>query len=285
MPMLRDKIAENSFFPDTLVIGVCGAALFDVVEGKLEPNAGFRWVEKMLGLNKILSSENAFEVILFVSNSFVEKYAIFTELTAHGIKITRFSISKNHEDTLKYIQEFEIDLFLSPNEKLIQDARALNCATVFLPELKDSLPIHKNKLSIVFDIDGVLFSKHSHEFFKKHGLQAFYEHELAHQDIPLEKGPLFILYQKLLTLQRSLEKCESPFELNLHLLTARNGPAHLRVCNSLKFYKFQHDGLQFLGGLSKNKFLERETPDIYFEDDVLELQKIKATTLLGLVLD
>ena len=271
-----------------LVIGVSSRALFDLeAENLVFSNDGIKayqsyqlaheneplkkgtayvLVERLLNLNK-QANQKIVEVIVMSKNSPETGVRMLNSITQHKLDITRVALSGG-EPLSPYIDAFDIDLFLSKDQKDVQDIiDSNNCAAALLyapPIESDSLD---ERVKIAFDADAVLFSDDSEFRYKKEGLEEFHKYEAEHENDPLAEGPFAKLLIKLSSIQKlfisaSIEK--SP--LRLAIVTARSAPSHMRVIKTLRKWGVYVDEAYFLGGLSKDKILKAFEAHIFFDD-------------------
>ena len=273
-----------------LVIGVSSRALFDLnreneifeTEGLeaycqyqlehendiLEPGTGFALIEAMLRINDIEPGVRRTEVVIVSRNSADTSLRISNSIDSHGLDITRAAFTGG-EPVAKYLNAFEVDLFLSATEEDVQAAVESNVAAGLIydgPSRERTDPLEQ--IRIAFDGDAVLFSKESEMIYQQQGLEAFIEHEKQNAKQPLPEGPFAKLLKTLSFLQFDLNS-KSPRKrtpIRTALVTARNSPAHERVIRTLRTWNVRIDETFFLGGVPKHKILESFSPHIFFDD-------------------
>lgn len=274
-------------FPETLVVGISSRALFDLEEENrlfneqgiveyrrlqreredtvLMPGAGFYVIKALLQLNQ-LSNERLVEVIVMSRNSPETGVRVLNSIRHYQLDITRSAFTGG-EPLHDYIEAFDIDLFLSKEERDVQkviDSGYAAAALIYDPP-KDFIP-ETSTVRIAFDADAVIFSDESEQRYKKEGIEAFHQFEQANSKTPLKEGP----YAKLLlTLSKIQNKMNTGVELSplrLAIVTARNSPSHMRVINTLREWDVYIDEAFFLGGMSKDKILKAFKAHIFFDD-------------------
>ncbi len=273
-----------------LVIGVSSRALFDLnreneiyeKEGLeaycryqlehendiLKPGTGFALIEAMLGINKIEAGVRRTEVVIISRNSADTSLRISNSIDSYKLDITRAAFTSG-EPVAKYLNAFEVDLFLSATEEDVQAAVESNVAAGLIydgPGRNRTNPLEQ--IRIAFDGDAVLFSKESEMIYQQQGLEAFIEHEKLNAEKPLPEGPFAKLLKTLSFLQFDLINSttqKSP-PIRTALVTARNSPAHERVIRTLRTWNVRIDETFFLGGVPKHKILESFSPHIFFDD-------------------
>jgi len=279
-----------------LVIGVSSRALFDLShENKiyekqgleaycqyqlehendiLKPGTGFALIEAMLNINKLEPGVRRTEVVIISRNSADTSLRISNSIDAHHLDITRAAFTGG-EPVAKYLNAFEVDLFLSATEEDVQAAVQSNVAAGLIydgPRRDRSDPL--KQIRIAFDGDAVLFSEESELIYQQQGLEAFIDHEKRNAQQPLPEGPFAKLLKTLSFLQFDLEGSarQSGPPIRTALVTARNSPAHERVIRTLRTWKVRIDETFFLGGVPKHKILESFSPHIFFDDQHLHCE-------------
>lgn len=273
-----------------LVIGVSSRALFDLTleneiyenEGLeaychyqlehendvLEPGTGFALIEAMLAINNIDPEIRRTEVVIISRNSADTSLRISNSIDDHKLDITRAAFTGG-EPVAKYLNAFEVDLFLSATEEDVQAAVESKVAAGLIydgPSRDRGDPLQQ--IRIAFDGDAVLFSKESEMIYQQQGLEAFIEHEQENAQQPLPEGPFAKLLKTLSFMQFDLNSSnrQSISPIRTALVTARNSPAHERVIRTLRTWNVRIDETFFLGGVPKHKILESFSPHIFFDD-------------------
>jgi 5'-nucleotidase len=273
-----------------LVIGVSSRALFDLnreneiyeKEGLeaycryqlehendvLKPGTGFALIEAMLSINEIEAGVRRTEVVIISRNSADTSLRISNSIDSYELDITRAAFTGG-EPVAKYLNAFEVDLFLSATEEDVQAAVESNVAAGLIydgPSRNRTDPLEQ--IRIAFDGDAVLFSKESEMIYQQQGLEAFIEHEKLNAEKPLPEGPFAKLLKTLSFLQFDLinSTTQKTPPIRTALVTARNSPAHERVIRTLRTWNVRIDETFFLGGVPKHKILESFSPHIFFDD-------------------
>ncbi|CDS91378.1 5'-nucleotidase [Sphingobacterium sp. PM2-P1-29] len=281
-------------FSDILVVGVSSRALFNlekeneifVKEGisgfrkhqleneniLLEPGTAFHLVQSLLHLNTD-AKKRIVEVVVMSRNSPETGVRIMNSLKEHNLDITRIALSGG-EPLAPYIDAFDIDLFLSKDEKDVQTViDSKTCAAAYIYEPPTEFKPLDNRVKIAFDADAVLFSDESEYRFKTEGLLAFQKHESENENVPLNEGPFAKLLIKLSKIQEQLPVAIELSPLRLAIVTARNAPSHMRVIKTLRNWGVYVDEAYFLGGLSKDKILKAFGAHIFFDDQDVHLKE------------
>lgn len=277
---------------EILVIGVSSRVLFNLEEENeifekqgieayrkfqqdnedipLKPGTAFYLVKSLLELNK-QASKHIVEVVVMSRNSPETGVRMLNSIKNHTLDITRIALSGG-EPLAPYINAFDVDLFLSKDEKDVQDvidSKVCAAATIYAPPLdfnpKDS------RVKIAFDADAVIFSDESEYRNKIEGLESFHEYESSHENDPLNEGPFAKLLIKLSKIQEHLPTRIEYSPLRLAIVTARNAPSHMRVIKTLRKWNVYVDEAYFLGGLPKDQVLKAFGAHIFFDDQETHL--------------
>ncbi len=275
-----------------LVIGISSRALFDLSreneiyekEGleaycqyQLEhendvllPGSGFNLVKAMLRINQIDLENRHIEVVIMSRNSADTSLRISNSIDHYGLDITRAAFTGG-EAVSKYLNAFDVDLFLSATEEDVQAAVESKVASGLIYEgSTKNADENLNQIRIAFDGDAVLFSEESELIYQQQGLDAFVEHEKKNANQPLPEGPFAKLLKTLSYLQFQLDGLgEGATLIRTALVTARNSPAHERVIRTLRAWNVRVDETFFLGGVSKDQVLKAFSPHIFFDDQHL----------------
>ena len=266
---------------DKLVVAISSRALFDLEhENQIFENNGieaytryqiehentvlpkgtaFPLVEALLSLNEKFE-EPIVEVIILSSNSPETGLRVFNSISEYGLDIVRAAFTGG-EAKHPYLEAFNIDLFLSRNEKEVQDAIDQGVAAALVYDAPRDYHPNQKEIRIAFDADAVVFSDESELIYKQEGLEAFYENENANAENAMNEGP----FAKLLkTLSKIKEKDDSL--IKSAIVTARNSPAHKRVILTLRKWGCKIDEMFFLGGVAKDKVLKAFNAHIFFDD-------------------
>lgn len=304
-------------FSKTLVVGITSSALFDLSaadkffrewwnkgnpdlaikeyrkymldqENKsLKDGTGMPLIRSLLQLNDHQKEgEPPFvEVVVMSRNSPETGVRVLNAIRNGGLKISRY-VFTGGESVVPYLDAFDVDLFLTTNEKdaqKVRDSRSA-CATAILKE-PPSEPVEtkEGQVRLAFDGDAVLFDESSEIDFKKNGIRSFHQNENANQNTPMQDGPHAVFLRKLSALQQRLP-CESKSPLiYIAIVTARNAPAEMRVIKTLRHWNLYINGVFFLGGVEKAKVLKAFQPHIFFDDQDKHLEDASKNVAAALV--
>jgi 5'-nucleotidase len=267
----------------------------------LAKGIAFSFIQRFLKLNQVLDlglNQNPVEVVLLSRNSPETGLRIFSSIQHYQLDITRAAFTSG-QSPYAYIPAFNVCLFLSANQLDVQQAIAAHYpAGLVLPThqiqedqkpnkkkeqqqlIKNDDDANSHQLRIAFDFDGVIADDESEAIYKKnHDLKEFEAHEVAHQSIPHNPGPLADLCQKLSIIQaieknkQLLDKNYKPM-LQINIITARNAPSHERIVTTLQKLGISVDQLFLLGGMQKSRIIEILKPHIFFDDQKIHLQPL-----------
>lgn len=277
-------------FDDVLVVGISSRALFNLEHENriyqqqdvaayrryqfeqenriLDKGTAFHLVEALLSLNT-LSDERLVEVVVMSKNSPDTGLRVLKSIQHYGLDITRSAFTGG-ESLAPFLQAYSVDLLLTRHSDDAQVAiDTHDCAAALIYDPPESFQPDHDTIRIAFDADAVLFSDESEYIYKTEGLERFQQNESDNEDVLLPDGPFAKLVRVLSRLNSKLGADRSP--LRLSIVTARNGPAHLRVIKTLRNWGVNVDQAFFLGGMSKEPVLSALRPHIFFDDQPAHL--------------
>ncbi|WP_239427933.1 5'-nucleotidase [Snodgrassella communis] len=285
-----------------LVIGLASSALFDLEESDqifrtegeqsyrkyqrknenkpLEKGVAFPFIKRLLSLNSLNDENGALvEVILLSRNDPDTGLRVMNSIEYYNLNITR-AVFLQGKSPLPYIPAFDIELFLSANKVDVRQATVAGypAGMVMKGNIKDDINDHE--LRIAFDFDGVIIDDEAEAIYQQNGdLKSFHENENIKRNILHNPGPLNKFIRRLAHIQK-IEHLElsqnSKYRsiLKTALVTARNAPSHTRAINTLRELGIEINEAFFLGGVEKNKVLEIMRPHIFFDDQMIHLEKV-----------
>jgi 5'-nucleotidase len=264
---LFDLTRENEIYENEGLEAYCRYQL-DHENDVLKPGAGFALIDAILRMNEIEKDVRRAEVVIVSRNSADTSLRISNSIDHYNLDITRAAFTGG-EPVAKYLNAFDVDLFLSATEEDVQAAVESGVAAGLIydgPSKNHQDPL--KQIRIAFDGDAVLFSKESEMIYQQQGLEAFIKHEKINVAKPLPEGPFAKLLKTLSYLQFDLNGSSQQgiTPLRTALVTARNSPAHERVIRTLRTWNVRIDETFFLGGVAKDKVLESFSPHIFFDD-------------------
>lgn len=302
---------------ETLVIGISATALFDLSDSDklfqdqfkknpddaihnyrkymlehedilLKEGIGFPLVNALLDLNRYTKKNDRqplVEVVIMSRNSPDTGIRVLNTIRKLGLNITRSAFTAG-ESSADYLEAFDVDLFLTTNEKDAQKVIDKSvCASAVLstpPHYKCDAP--DGQVRIAFDGDAVLFDEESELVYKESGIDAFHKNEDSAQDIPMNEGPFANFLKKLALLQERLPMKVEYSPIRIAIVTARNSPSEMRVIKTLRHWGVYVDEAFFLGGVEKSNILKAFKAHIFFDDQDLHLQTSSLVVPSGKVL-
>jgi 5'-nucleotidase len=287
---------------DKLVIGISSRALFDLErenaiyetqgvaayaqyqraheDEKPKPGTAFPLVQALLRLNSLLPDKRLIEVVIISRNSPDTGLRAFNAIEAHKLDISR-AVFTGGEPVARYLQAFQIDLFLSKEVKDVQEAIDGGVAAAQLYNLPPDYAPPQQQIRIAFDGDAVLFSPESERIFKEKGLEAFLIHERRHRRTAMAEGPFAKLLLGLSQLQQQFPDDNCP--VRIAIVTARNSPAHARVIHTLRDWGVTVNEAFFLGGLPKDAVLKAFGAHMFFDDQDTHVKRAASVVPSGKV--
>lgn len=281
-----------------LVVGISSNALFDLKqeddifkdqgldayrqyqnENKatiLQKGVAFPFIKRFLNINNVYSKEQPVEVVLLSRNSPETGIRAFNSIKEYGLDITRAAFMSGGS-AIKYIEAFNISLFLSINESDVRNAvnQGLPAGRILQADIHDEEG-DDFELRVAFDFDGVIANDEAERVYKEKGLQEYHKYETEHSAEELGAGPLGDFFKKLSYFQKLEAKKkhkDSSYKkiLKTAIVTARNAPAHTRAINTLNAWGVDVDEMFLLGGIEKSRILNVLKPHLYFDDQVVHL--------------
>ncbi|XP_049451496.1 cytosolic 5'-nucleotidase 1A-like isoform X2 [Epinephelus fuscoguttatus] len=233
------------------------------------PGPAFSFVKALEAVNTRLrelypESEELFDVVLMTNN--------------HAYVGLRLINTINHHrgnSPIGYLKAYHTNLYLSADPVKVREAleEGIAAATMFTPEKMTE--VSETQLRVAFDGDAVLFSDESERIFKAHGLDKFFEHEKAHENKPLDHGPLKGFLEALGKLQKKFygkgQRMDCP--IRTYLVTARSAASSgTRALKTLRSWGLEIDEALFLAGAPKGPMLEKIRPHIFFDDQMFHVE-------------
>lgn len=118
-----------------------------------------------------------------------------------------------------------------------------------------------------------LFSaEESHQIFEKEGLDAFINHEIAHENEPLEPGPAFPLVKKLLELNERLP--EGVPMIDVVLLSRNSAESAGRIFNSLEHHNLGITRAVFTNGAPSSTYIEALETRLFLSSNPEQVKKV-----------
>jgi len=300
---------------ETLVVGISSTALFDLSKPAeifrdlkeqdpdtaieeyrehmlktenepLQPGTGFPLVKALLSLNQYAGENKPpiTEVVVMSQNSPETGVRILNSIRKENLSISRSAFTAG-ESVTDYLKAFDVDLFLTTNEKDAQQVIDEGvCAAAVLSAPPSSPYSPDDSVRIALDGDAVLFSEDSEVVYQTDGLAAFHESEDQAQDKPLPPGPYKQFLMALARMQDRLPMRVEYSPVRIALVTARNSPAELRAIKTLRNWEVYVDMAFFLGGLDKGPVVAAFNPHIFFDDQDSHIESTRRQVPTGKVL-
>lgn len=127
----------------------------------------------------------------------------------------------------------------------------------------------------LFDLDA------SHEVFEKHGLEAYQQYQIEHENEPLPPGGAFALVEKFLGLNELIGESR----VEVILLSRNSADTGLRVFNSIEHYGLPISRAAFCGGDSPYRYICPFNSHLFLSTDGADVRQalesgIAAATIL-----
>ncbi|XP_048840794.1 cytosolic 5'-nucleotidase 1A-like [Brienomyrus brachyistius] len=248
----------------------------------LKPGAAFPFVKALMTVNARLrqlypDSEELFDIVLMTNNHAQVGVRLINSINHYDLTIERFCMTGG-KSPVGYLKAYMTNLYLSKDSEKVQEAieEGIAAATLFTPDME--IHLSDTQLRVAFDGDAVLFSDESEIIVKQHGLDTFFEHEKANENIPLAQGPLKCFLEALGKLQRKFyaknERLHCP--IRTYLVTARSAASSgARVLKTLRSWGLEIDEAIFLAGAPKGPLLQKIRPHIFFDDQMFHIEGAK----------
>ena len=277
---------------DKLVVAVASSALFRLDEADaifrsqglaayrryqrehentvLAPGIAFPFIRRFLKFNELFPETQPVEVVLLSHNDPDTGNRVLRCIDHYKLGITRSAFLTDGRP-VDYIGAYNVSLFLSGNVEDVRDAIRNGFAAGYVLDSKLNDDADDDELRVAFDFDGVLADDSAEQVFQSGGIDQFWKSEAKQSAVPLGPGPLADLFSKLSRLHR-LEEERRDANPHYHrylrtaIVTARSGPAQLRLATTLRDWDITVDQTFSLGGMNKSRILKQLRPHIYFDD-------------------
>jgi len=291
-----------------LVIGVASSAVFDLSESDavyrndgeaayrehqerhrddvLGKGVAFSFIKRLLSFNDLSADPKAdplVEVVLLSRNDPDTGLRVMNSIRHYGLGMTR-AIFLQGRSPYAYIPALNITLFLSANEKDVNEAIAAGYPAGLVLDSVANDDENDSELRIAFDFDGVVIDDEAEHVYQQTGdVEAFHAHEQRHLLKPHNPGPLAEFLMRVAVIQQAEARRRSEDgaylpRLRVSIVTARNAPSHERVVNTLKSWGIMVNEAFFLGGIEKRRVLEVLRPHIFFDDQKGHLEGASSVT-------
>ncbi len=240
----------------------------------LKRGAAFDFVKNILRINRHFD-DKLIEVIILSRNNAATGLRIKNSIDKYKLNIERAGWTAGTPIS-NYLNAFDVDLFLSAHEEDVQSAINAGIAAARIIPKKYKKKSRKKDVRIAFDGDAVLFSDESEKIYKKHGLDAFIDHEKKNAKNPLPKGPFAKLLKVISQIQKKFPMEKAPIKTSL--ITARDFATFERVIRTFDAWDVRVDEAFFLGGVEKRRVVKSYKADIFFDDQDVHLEKTSHKT-------
>ena len=236
----------------------------------LAPGIAFPFIRRFLKFNELFPETQPVEVVLLSHNDPDTGNRVLRCIDHYKLGITRSAFLTDGRP-VDYIGAYNVSLFLSGNVEDVRDAIRRGFAAGYVLDSKLNDDADDDELRVAFDFDGVLADDSAEQVFQSGGIDKFWQSEAKKSAVPLGPGPLADLFSKLSRLHR-LEEERRDDDPHYHrylrtaIVTARSGPAQLRLATTLRDWDITVDQTFSLGGMNKSRILKQLRPHIYFDD-------------------
>lgn len=249
----------------------------------LQPGPAFPFVKALMKVNDSLrllypDEEELFDIVLMTNNHAQVGVRLINSINHYDLPIERFCMTGGRSP-IGYLKAYMTNLYLSKDPEKVGEAieEGIAAATMFMPEHMQS-QLSETQLRVAFDGDAVLFSDESEIIVKTKGLDEFFKHEKAFENLPLAQGPLKCFLEALGKLQRKFyaknERLDCP--IRTYLVTARSAASSgARVLKTLRSWGLEIDEALFMAGAPKGPLLQKIKPHIYFDDQMFHIEGAK----------
>ncbi|KAG8013710.1 Cytosolic 5'-nucleotidase 1A, partial [Nibea albiflora] len=249
------------------------------------PGPAFSFVKALEAVNTRLrelypDSEELFDVVLMTNNHAYVGLRLINTINHHHFDLLcrvvhRALLYDRGKQSHRLLKAYHTNLYLSADPTKVREAleEGIAAATMFTPEKMTE--VSETQLRVAFDGDAVLFSDESERIYKAHGLDKFFEHEKAHENKPLDHGPLKGFLEALGKLQKKFygkgQRMDCP--IRTYLVTARSAASSgTRALKTLRSWGLEIDEALFLAGAPKGPMLEKIRPHIFFDDQMFHVE-------------
>ncbi|XP_062863320.1 cytosolic 5'-nucleotidase 1A isoform X2 [Trichomycterus rosablanca] len=243
------------------------------------PGPAFPFIKALGTVNDQLrqlypDSEELFDVVLMTNNHAHVGIRLINSLNYYKLFIERICMTGGNSP-IGYLKAYHTNLYLSADSVKVREAleEGIAAAIMFKPE--KTRQVSETQLRVAFDGDAVLFSDESERIFKTQGLDKFFEHEKAHENKPLDHGPLKGFLEALGKLQKKFyakgQRMDCP--IRTYLVTARSAASSgARALKTLRSWGLETDEALFLAGAPKGPMLAKIKPHIFFDDQMFHIE-------------
>lgn len=184
---------------------------------------GVRAMSSLLHVNVIPDQfvfTNGRSVLPYIPYYMPNKFLTTDKADAQAIQ-TRYKVASASFDHKKY--DAVVDFVKNDTvEPLYRGPQLLSHESI-QPSFEVSADV-QDKISIIYDADGVVFDRSSEDVYQRHGLKAFREHERQNINAPMQQGPHWSEFY---------EETKDKSNYLTHILTSRGAEAFIRLGKTL----------------------------------------------------
>ena len=229
--------------------GTYAAYMRDNIDYSLKPGPVFDFIAAW-------SQRPDHKIVLMSRNSMITGVRAMSSLLEVGVMPDQF-VFTNGRSALPYIPYYQPNKFLTTDKNDAQaiqaryrvasasfDHKNTDAVVDFVkdekvtplykgPQLVRHKPIQPtfeksadipDKISIIYDADGVVFDRSSEDVYQQHGLEAFRDHERQNINIPMQRGPHW---------NEFYDETRNIANYLTHILTSRGAEAFIRLGKTL----------------------------------------------------
>ncbi|QQR79387.1 MAG: 5'-nucleotidase [Deltaproteobacteria bacterium] len=249
----------------------------------LKPASGMPLFRKLLALNRLCPDDKTLvgvHVFSKLTPEFAGRFHDSLDSLQLNTDCERSHVSfsyLNGASPLPFLQAMGINLYLSANQSLVEQALAAGIGAAVLQTEVD--PDHQalngnSPLKIALDGDSCIFDDEADKLYKSGGLTAVWQSDAEKRDKALGQGPLHKFLVGINNVRRCFPREIAQSPLLLYLVTARGFNNKPRVFSTMNDLELAFDGAHFLSGESKEPVLRGIAPHLFsmIAKRILELQ-------------
>lgn len=163
-----------------------------------------------------------------------------------------------------------IDLYISAYKEIASAFNCLGVPTCYVDasrKVEHTEDESNDTITFAFDCDCVLFDSEAEDIYKENGLEAFEQYEWEHSKKELNKGPFYSLLEKLNNIKKEGER-----NIKIVACTARCYPADARALYTFDRWDIDFNMIFFCGNNSKGETLKQIEADIFFDDNIKNVE-------------
>lgn len=143
--------------------------------------------------------------------------------------------------------------------------------------------LDNNPLTVAISSTALFDLTESNDLYKSQGLEAYRRYQILHEDVMLEPGEGFYLVEKLLNINKLLDK---PRSVEVILLSRNSADTGLRVFNSIQAHDLDITRAAFCGGDSPYRYINAFNCDLFLSTEAFDVRQalehnVAAAMMLG----